>query len=118
MCIWCEQTLCYEFMCCVWFSGAVVVRVPSPVAEKGSVTLSCMTDETVIRWTKGPSQTVIHSGRLRLRSESKELDILKVQKSDEGTYYCYTNNTNGIIHNHHGRMHVIGECTFVYVYVI
>ena len=118
MCISCEQTLCYEFMCCVWFSGAVKVQVPSQVAEKGSVTLSCITDETVIRWTNGPSQTVIDSGRLRLSSDSKELDILKVQKSDEGTYYCHTRNTNGITHSHHGRMHVIGECTFVYVYVI
>ncbi|XP_062499369.1 protein sax-3-like [Corticium candelabrum] len=87
--------------------GAVKVQVPSQVAEKGSVTLSCITDETVIRWTNGPSQTVIDSGRLRLSSDSKELDILKVQKSDEGTYYCHTRNTNGITHSHHGRMHVI-----------
>lgn len=99
-------------------AGAVQVRFQgtSKVPEGATATVLCTADGSVTQWTKGPRQTILPDSRFQFSQNKKNLMIFNVQKSDEGSYYCHVQKSNGVVESGHARLDVLGESDVAFIF--
>lgn len=89
----------------------VILRSPSSVPMNATPTFKCMTSGivTVIRWTKGPYHTIKADRKFKFSSSNRTLAVFKIQKSDQGSYYCHVTTADGRTESGSAKVHVIGR---------